>query len=103
MAAAPSLDLDVVFRALQVPEEEWSSQVGLWGGGGGGSREAVAEVQAESWQVAYGPVPPAGWLAPRFPPADVTDLVVPQPPSMLATWLVRRRPELRQVVRESNT
>ena len=100
MATEATLDLDVVFRALQLPEEGWSSQVGLWGGGGGGSREAVAEVRAESWQVAHGPVPPAGWLAPRFPPAEVTDLVVPHPPSVLATWLVRRRPELREVVRE---
>ncbi|MFO1030805.1 MAG: hypothetical protein U1F60_06990 [Planctomycetota bacterium] len=91
MATAATLDLDVVFRALQVPEEGWSTSVGLYGGRGGG-RSFVAEILSECRVEAAGSlyfVQPGDW----FSITSADDLVIPHTSAGLAVWLLQRRPE----------
>lgn len=91
MAAAATLDLDAVFRALQIPEDAWSSRVGRFGGRGGG-RSFTAEILSECRSEAAGSlyfVLPGDWY--RIDSVD--DLVIPHTSAGLAAWLLQRRPE----------
>lgn len=96
MATAATLDLDAVFRALQVPEDAWSS-LGLFVGLGGGrsfTAEIVSECQSEAAGSLYF-VLPGDWY--RIDSVD--DLGIPHTSAGLAAWLLQRRPDQHDAAR----
>lgn len=99
MATAATLDLDVVFRALQLPEEGWSSQPGLYWAPRDGF-DPIGMVLAECRMEANLPIWPVAKFGDWSRLVTAEDLVIPYPPARLAEWLLQQRPVLRDAVRE---